>query len=612
MRLNNAKSKKCNALSYTIHRKFGLVWTDGQAVYLNPLLPTEEYASTSPSEVRSKPEAPITLGQFREVESVTWSDTTHPCSFLSVVLKQDSKPECSQLQVWQMVHTYPKVELSLLLSQEFAGEPARYGCTFWDVSVKKLCILMKQNAIIYYYEDEQLKFNCKCKVEPSLEHEEFRCACWSNDSKVLLLAFRMGVALYEADEQGVIIHPFITVNLPGAITVTAVAGEAFLCSCELMLENLVANAKGEPKSLDQLDSEHLSCQGDCPPSGAAKMFQVFLPKLPVPEESSCLAIVSEGGHILSKLNVNNVLVPNILTWLPFNNWCLVGSTNSKQLLLFSLTDNILNQINEIDLPSNFRPRGIAATGNSDDSIFIAVSDCSSYNHLYPITKAGLTNQHTEIFHVPFDILLHKNLLMIENGALASPSSSHLDLSPSVSLRHKTTSPTIRKSIKQSDSTSSCNLETTLQKVVNILLHKHSSRDRIVKSSQEDMKPDLVNIDIEKSLFTPQINNHLQSGAIIRPEIDELYHSIKNIDSITVNCEVGNKDAKLCQFTKDIMLLPGGRLKLQTLLDSFNIECVEIFTGTKFVVVTYGADGCLPVKFQNGEKVWIRAKPKLIC
>lgn len=382
MELGNGKLLRTglNSLNQAVHPTHGLAWTDGRRVVLTDLQLRKGEAKFGDSQV---------IGKFEYVCGVSWAplSTAHIPTLLAIQHKKHVAvwqlcPSISGSSKWLLSQTSEIRESLPILPQ---------GCV-WHPKDAILTVLTAQDASIF---PNVHRDGSRVKVDINTKGRIY-CACWSLDGQRLVLAIDSSLHSYMWDSSHksllscsfcpvfqvnrsirsitatVDSHVAITTELPLHKLCSLNASEAFddptngnhagvgtLPGGETPPGELNSGVTVSPSS-DPLDLTHIhfnQCQAR---EGSLICVSKKDYLTGTGQDSSHLVLVTfkKAITMTKKVAIPGILVPDLIAFNLKAQLVAVASNTCNIILIYSVLPSSMPNIQQIQLESNERPKGI--------------------------------------------------------------------------------------------------------------------------------------------------------------------------------------------------------------------------------------------------------------
>nr|XP_034370462.1 WD repeat and coiled-coil-containing protein isoform X2 [Arvicanthis niloticus] len=385
MELGNGKLLRTglNSLNQAVHPTQGLAWTDGNHVVLTDLQLHSGEARFGDSQV---------IGSFESVCGVSWApvSTVHMPALLAIqhrmlVSVWQLCPSTTGSSKWQMSQTSEIRESLPILPQ---------GC-MWHPKDAVLTVLTAHDVSIFPNVHQD---GCRVKVDINTKGRVY-CACWTLDGQRLVVAVDSSLHSYIWDSSQKSLHscsfcPVFPVNCP-IRSITATVNSQVAIATELPLHKLCslnASFDGPPNG----ENGAVHPVGEAPPvdgqGAAAEMSSgVTVSPFSVPldlthiqfnpsraeqspliclrqkdyltgtgQDSSHLILVTfkKAITMTKKVAIPGILVPDLIAFNLTAQLVAVASNTCNVILIYSVAPSSMSNIQQIQLESNERPKGI--------------------------------------------------------------------------------------------------------------------------------------------------------------------------------------------------------------------------------------------------------------
>ncbi|XP_026851589.2 WD repeat and coiled-coil-containing protein isoform X1 [Electrophorus electricus] len=678
-----------------IHPVHGIAWTDGKQVCLTSFCYISGEVKFGDTNV---------IGQFEDVFGLFWGRMC--CHGSLALLAVQHKKQVTVLQLQQSALEQNKLLCAQTCELNEPFPLLSQGCV-WHPRLDILAILTKRDVSVLFSVCVDNR-HVKADIQGS---GLVRCACWTKDGMRLVVAIGSALHSYTWNDiqKSLVACSFCPIFDVGdnICSIESIDDAQIVVTTELPLDKICGlnagiafdmPAMSEPASSQHLpvmtlggdadlesqrrsfDSEQLQPQGFLSSSGPIDLTEILAKHKksdPSPlihlhrrdnmtgsgQDSSHLILVRYEHKVTStrKVSIPGILVPDILAFDPKGNTVVVASNSCSTILIYSITELSVSNIQQIHLQKNEKPKGLCfissnmillALGQqrSNDPVFLPSSNTDQYNLRLvarelvfsednassvsdsPSNLHGLW-RHSENYSKPLAL---KDLVLPE-GSINVPPSSRRKLieemqSPEVSL--------VPSSDRAASSTSSITVETYDM--------DHVTRMATLVAGQisrESSQPCSPRYEVSEKLLSDP-SPHKNSNLMKQKDLEELKHNIERIlvqFSEVQQClsEIrdfdwnGKKSMGCYPFAcepqyvhvtcqkllsenvhtdeKRVVLLCEGRLRLRALQEIFNLPMVEMKHGSVWIVLVADADGFVPLTFKHKEALMVRnAKRKCPC
>ncbi|XP_076872942.1 WD repeat and coiled-coil-containing protein isoform X2 [Brachyhypopomus gauderio] len=688
-----------NTLLQAIHPVHGIAWTDGKQVCLSSFCYVGGEVKFGDTNV---------IGQFEHVFGLFWGPTC--CSGSPALLAVQHK---KHVTVWQL--QLSALEQNKLLCTQTCemSEPfplLSQGC-IWHPRLDILAILTKRDVSVLF----SVRVDNR-RVKADAQDSGFvRCACWTKDGTRLVVAIGSALHSYIWNDvqKGLVACSFCPIFDVGG-NICAVESTDFAeiaVATELPLDKICGLNSGiafdipamsEPASsrrspvttLDEdanLESRRRSfgSERSLPPgflssSGPIDLTQILAkhrksdpsPLVHLRRRDHVTGSGQDSSHLIlvkyerkatttKKVSIPGVLVPDILTFDPKGNTIVVASNTCSTVLIYSITELSMSNLQKIHLQKNEKPKGLCfisssmillAVGQqrSSDPVFLPSSNTDKYNLrlearelVFTEDKASIESDSSSNLHgLPkysesYSKVLPAKDLVLPGGAVV-PSGTRKKLIED--LRSSEVSPVPSAadlSDRDTSITSSITTETYDVDHVNRLstlaeagqVSRESSQmcsppRGVSEKFQSDPRPcENSFLTKEKDLEEPKLNVEriFARLAEVQQGISEIkdfaqngkkpmgsYPSACEPQYVHVTCQMQLSE-NVYREERRAVLLCDGRLSLPVVQELFNLTMVEMMHGSVWIVLVADADGFVPLTFKHKEALTVRnAKRKPLC
>ncbi|XP_064489428.1 WD repeat and coiled-coil-containing protein-like isoform X2 [Ornithodoros turicata] len=336
----------CNALKSCFYCTVGLIWADGDCVFITPLQPPKN-STTSHHQVHFCRHQ--VLGLFRTVHGLCYSSPKKWPPFISVIAERVDDGSL-ELSIWRMNTAVQCVSFSKWCVLSLPQLPVLQGC-LWHPEKDVFCLVFKDSARIYVINEDNSELQ-EVKAITPFAGSRFVCGTWSKNGKRLILATESTLMFYnipcsdiEQTEMEVIL------GLERVCCIESLEGDRFVCTVELPLDSMVVRSRSERYLLDQtrgpletLLNIHAATEG--PLEGSSQLFLLqWNPDTDKPE-------------VRSWDELYGILSPDLLAVEPSSSLIVVGSNSCHTLYVYGIVDEQLEKLHDINLPKEERPKGV--------------------------------------------------------------------------------------------------------------------------------------------------------------------------------------------------------------------------------------------------------------
>ncbi|XP_028968765.1 uncharacterized protein LOC100903147 [Galendromus occidentalis] len=360
MELSRCRMRRvgCNALKNCFYCTVGLIWADGDCVFITPLQqPKNQQAVHGAGGHIHGAHHQVhfcghqVLGLFRTVHGLCYSSPKKwpPCISVLAERVDDGSLE---LSIWRMnVAVAGGVSFSKWSVLALPQLPVLQGC-LWHPERSVFCLVFKDSAKIYVINEESSDLQ-EVKTITPFAGSRFVCGTWSKNGKRLILATESTLVFYNipcADMEQAEME--VILGLERVCCIESMDGERFVCTVELPIDSMVARSRSDRCLIDQqtghsrsgLDSI-LGMHGE----GIEGSSQLFLlqwnPDTDKPE-------------VRSWDELYGILSPDLLAVEPQTGLIVVGSNSSNTLYVYGVADEQLEKLHDINLLREERPKGV--------------------------------------------------------------------------------------------------------------------------------------------------------------------------------------------------------------------------------------------------------------
>ncbi|XP_059177031.1 WD repeat and coiled-coil-containing protein-like isoform X2 [Physella acuta] len=630
MELGKGKLRKVgvNNLFSAYHPKHGIVWTDGQRIYLTPIQIETDHLKNGTS---------IQLFEFDNVLSVHWSAVSKSC-YLCIV-------HTLHVTIWAVGGSWPQFSMNQFRKINHQAIPA--GC-LWNPCEDILCILHKQQCNLYY-QQESFSF-------PVLQRGKYLCGCWSSDGKKLYLSTGSSLLIYQWQDLKLMDQftsstwesPELKAEI---ISVIPVMENAILFTAQVSLESLICT----PEMFSETSSSF--------ESSLFNMSSQTVRKL-----TSMLMLVPDSGGEPISVSLQGILNPDIIIYEHWSRCIVVGSNTQSVMQIFTLVKDKLIQCGNINLENNERLKGLCThlltpgilvlIGEKDGADIFDIATQSQFSltlkyfSLKDYSNIASDSQDTAEpvkFECPNylikSISFSSNSLLRDELTLPGESLGCRNISSLIQeLDHQPVNPQLetvsfssqapvfnntkllslfelsaKTSSDQLLDTTSCMSHHVLQPVTAEVKSGEQVTSHVLgkDNAKANVKPKVHTTDVKSNKEKPdalaqQLQFQELSLLALQKQLQELSQCVKQTCLILPSKYQDFKRPELVEIyctkagatERKRFLLDDGRLHLDTIKTAFNLSSVEILLDGEYCVVSANTDGYIPMKFSAAQELQI--------
>ncbi|EPQ13138.1 hypothetical protein D623_10031256 [Myotis brandtii] len=608
-----------NALYQAVHPIHGLVWTDGKQVVLTDVQLQRGEAKFGDSKV---------IGQFEHVYGVSWAPPgiadTPP--LLAVQHKQ-------HVTVWQLCPNTTETSKPLL-SQTCEIRESRpvlpQGCV-WHPHSAVLAVLTARDVSIAH------NVHCdgsRVKADSSAQGL-IHCACWTQDGQRLVVAVGSSLHSYMWDSaqktlQRCSFCPVLDVRSDVRSIGAAVDSQVVLAT-EL--------------PLDPLDLTHIRFNRSQSESSALICLRKKNYLAGTDLDSSHLTFVTFAQVVtqVKKVTIPGILVPDLIAFNLKAKVVAVASNTCNIIFIYSVIPAVMPNIQQIQLESGERPKGICfltdkllliliGKQKSTDSTFLPSSKSDEYvirlivrevtlKEEFPVTVSENQSGYTTLSALlnkaerkkPIESLspdiCHQNrgLLLTAHSSsqggrpgstfikeIRRPPSSVCDDSLALETREAEPvdgSATLPKPSSTPDYTSTLG-------PLNLPPRKNLQREKEtcqLSKELEILSRTLMEVQRSLSELTDFLRNGKKSSPVYPLSQDLPYVHISYQKRYSVESVVEKRDVLLCN----------GKLRLSTVQQTFGLALVEMLHDSRWILLSADSEGFIPLTFTAKQEILVR-------
>ncbi|XDB55468.1 PREDICTED: WD repeat and coiled-coil-containing protein [Capra hircus] len=650
-----------NALYQAIHPIHGLAWTDGTQVVLTNLQLHSGEAKFGDSTV---------LGQFEHVYGVSWAP---PGAADTPTLLAVQHEKC--VIVWQLCPSPAEEPSKWLMSQPCEIRQScpvlPQGCV-WHPESAILTVLTARDVSVFYNihgDSSQVKVDVSTQ---GLIH----CACWTQDGQRLVVAAGSSLHSYIWNSAQKTLH---RCSLCPVFDV-----DSYVRSIRATVDSQVAIATELP--LDKICGLNASGTFDVPPSGEDTCLRALPVTDPLSSETNSETPVSssfsepldvthihfnrfksegssltclrkkdyltgtglDSSHLVlltfekevtcnRKVIVPGILVPDLIAFNLKAQAVAVASNTSNVIFIYSVIPLLMPNIQQIQLESNERPKGICfltdklllilvGRQKSTDSAFLPSSKSDQYMICLIVREVMLkedspvTLSENQSGNSAFSTLINKTSIkkLIEDlspdfchqsrGLLFTANSSSQSGRPGRTLIEEIESPasSIRdgSTVLETLDARPVNWSVTLPRPSGTPAHTSTAEppnlEREKETYQLSKELEVVSRNLsEVQRHLSELSNFLHNGKKSSP----VYPLSQDLPYVHITCQK-------CHFVRPVvekrmMLLCNGKLRLSTVQQTFGLSLVEMLHDSHWILLCADSEGFVPLTFTATQEIIIR-------
>uniref|UniRef100_A0A8C3VZW3 WD repeat and coiled-coil-containing protein n=1 Tax=Catagonus wagneri TaxID=51154 RepID=A0A8C3VZW3_9CETA len=651
-----------NALYQAVHPIHGLAWTDGSQVVLTDLHLHRGEAKFGDSAV---------IGQFDHVCGVTWAPpgTADTPALLAVqhskhVIVWQLCPGTSETSKWLMSQTCE-------IKQSFPVLPQ--GCV-WHPKSAVLTVLTAQNVSVFHNvhcDSSQVKVDINTQ---GLIH----CACWTQDGQRLVVAAGSSLHSYIWDSAQKTLHrcAFCPVfDLDSCVRAVGATGDSQVAiTTELPLDKICGlNASGTfdiPPSggdtclytlsvgdevFSETNSETLISPSSSSSSEPVDLTHVHVNRFKS-EDGSLICLRKkdyltgtglDSSHLVlltfekevtrnRKVTIPGILVPDLIAFNLKAQVVAVASNTCNVIFIYSLIPLFMPHIQQIQLGSNERPKGLCFL--TDKLLLILVGKQNSTDWAFPPSsksdqyvirliirevmleeKSPVTPSENQGGYSAFSTLLNKANREKPIKSLSSDFYQENRELLLTNIRSQSGRPgrTLVKEIKSPPS-SICDGDTALESKDAGPVNQSETLPR--PSSTPDHASTVGRPNLQGGKESCQLSKELEvlSRTLIEvqqrlAELTDFLHNGKKSSSVYplsqdlpyvhITCQKSYLVGPVVE--KRAVLLCNGKLRLSTVQQTFGLSLIEMLHDSHWILLCDDSEGFIPLTFTATQEIIIR-------
>ncbi|XP_006167717.1 WD repeat and coiled-coil-containing protein isoform X1 [Tupaia chinensis] len=662
-----------NILYQAIHPTHGLAWTDGSQVVLTDLQLHSGEAQFGDSKV---------IGQFEHVCALSWAPpgTADTPALLAVQHKK-------HVTVWQMCLSTTETSKWLMsqtceIRESLSVLPQ--GCV-WHPKNAILAVLTAQNVSVF---PNVHRDSSQVKVDINAQYR-IHCASWTQDGQRLVVAVGSSLHSYIWDSAQKALHRcsfcpvFDVVSSISAIRATvdsqvAIATELPLakicglnesetfdnplngedtCPCTLpIIDELPSVDKGAITSetnseesvsppvssyySDPLDLTHIHFNRQKSEGSSLICLRKKDYLTGTGQDSSHLVLVTFKKAVTTtkKVTIPGILVPDLIAFNLKAQVVAVASNTCNSILIYSVFPSSMPNIQQIQLESSERPKGICfltdklllilvGKQKSADTAFLPSSETEQYVIRLIVREVMLEEEssimldESQSAYPPFSVLLNKmNRKKLPKSF--SPDFCHQNkgflLTANTGSQNERPGRTMIKEIKSPPS-SSCDGSTATE-----ILHKPGwvwATEFRTPDDTSTMEPPHLpqrrNLQGEKETYQLSKELEILSKNLIEmqqrlSELTDFLHNEKKFSPAYPLSQdlpyvhiIYQKPYYIGPVDKRAVLLCDGKLRLSTVQQTFGLSLIEMLHGSHWILLSADSEGFIPLIFTAAQEIIIR-------
>ncbi|XP_026969519.1 WD repeat and coiled-coil-containing protein isoform X1 [Sagmatias obliquidens] len=652
-----------NALYQAIHPIHGLAWTDGNQVVLTDLHLHGGEAKFGDSAV---------IGQFEHVYRVSWAPpgTADTPALLAVqhkkhVIVWQLCPSTTETSKWLMSQTCEIRQSLPVLPQ---------GCV-WHPKSAALTVLTAQDVSVFHnvhWDSSQVKVDISTQ---GLIH----CACWTPDGQRLVVAVGSSVHSYIWDSAQKTLHRcsfcpvFDVASYVRSIGATVDSQVAI--ATELPLDKICGlNASGTfdvpPSSegtclytLPVIDEVSSETNSETPVSPFSSSFSDPLDLTHIhfdgskSEASSLICLRKkdyltgtglDSSHLVlltfekevtqnRKVTIPGILVPDLMAFNLKAQVVAVASNTCNIIFIYSVVPSFMPNIQQIQLESNERPKGICfltdkllliliGKQKSTDSAFLLSSKSDQYMIRLIVREVMLeegspvTPSENQSGHSAFSTLLNKanRKKLIESlspdfchqngGILLTANSSSQSGRPGRTLIQEIRSPPSSicdgSTALETLDAGPVNQSVTLPGPSGTPDHNSTAGPPNLQVENENYQLSKILEILSRNLIEVQqrlseLTDFLHNGKKSSP----VYPLSQNVPYVHITCQKSYFLGPVVE--KRAVLLCNGKLRLSTVQQTFGLSLIEMLHDSHWILLCADSEGFIPLTFTATQEIVIR-------
>lgn len=664
MELGNGKLLRTglNSLNQAVHPAHGLAWTDGSRVVLTDLQLRSGEATFGDSQV---------IGRFEYVCGVSWAplSTAHIPTLLAIQHKKHVAvwqlcPSTSGSSKWLLSQTSEIRESLPILPQ---------GCV-WHPTDAILTVLTAQDASIF---PNIHRDSSRIKVDISTKGRIY-CACWTLDGQRLVVAIDSSLHSYmwDSSQKSLLSCSFCPVfHVNRSIrSITATVDSQVAIATELPLHKLcslnASEAFDDPPdgnhagvgtlpggetpsgelnsgvtvspSSDPLDLTHIhfnQCQ-----AGEGSLIRVSKKDYltGTGQDSSHLVLVTfkKAITMTKKVAIPGILVPDLIAFNLKAQLVALASNTCNIILIYSVLPSSMPNIQQIQLESNERPKGICfltdrlllisvGKPKPTETAFLPSSESDQYAvrlvvREIPLAReaSGMPAESQDTYSV-FNALLNKadREKFLENISPGwSPLSQGLLLTDDASILSGRSGRALIQEIKSPlppPSSASIVQETphrpswlwpALPRLSGTADHTNTPEPDLPQ--RENLQQDKETCTLSRELDI--LSRHLVGMQQCLLELRDFLHKEKQCSPVYPLSQdppcvhlIYQKPPPAGPVEKRAVLLCDGKLRLSTVQQMFGLYLVEMLHDSHWILLSADSQGFIPLTFTASQAVVVR-------
>ncbi|XP_015910942.1 WD repeat and coiled-coil-containing protein [Parasteatoda tepidariorum] len=350
------KTTSANLLKKCVNPVWGLLYCDGASVFLLPVSCVDDQSYLLPKVLK--------LENVGLIHDISCSPCYQNCYYVAVISSSEAGLKVS---VWKAVEEEINEPFKISNEAYICGIPLPQGQGLsWHPLSNVLCIVCQNEAFIF---NNDSKTGSLEKIKSFSGTERFTSCCWNYSGSLLIFATHSKLLFYNFTYDTDLCEPVFSFVIGRVCSLETVDQTRLLCAIELPLSDVIRH---------QVENTSHTSVGENGPSTSNSNSLVANSQLLLIGYNA----IDGKPYIMTKIDIEEILTPNIMVYEPMTNICIVASSCSSRIQFFSVEKIPIAKITEMVLEKGKVPKGIAiSTFNNTKLLWLlsgqSCEDCTA-------------------------------------------------------------------------------------------------------------------------------------------------------------------------------------------------------------------------------------------
>ncbi|XP_035216721.1 WD repeat and coiled-coil-containing protein-like [Stegodyphus dumicola] len=333
------KTTSANLLKNCVNPIWGLLYSDGASVFLLPISSVDDQSYLLPKVLKLE-----NVGLIHDI-------SCSPCylnhCYVAVITSSEAGLKVS---VWEALEEELNEPFQKANDAYICGNPLPQGQGLsWHPLNNILCTVCQNEAFIFSNESKKGSLE---KLKSFSGSERFTSCCWNYSGSLLIFATHSKLLFYNFTyDTSDPCEPVFSFVIGRVCSLETVDQTRLLCAIELPLSDVMRH---------QL--ENIAHDTPVPPA-VENITNASSTSNSIVASSQLLLIgynaIDGKPYIMTKIDIEEILTPNIMVYEETNGLCIVASNCSSRIQFFSIEKLPITKIAEMVLEKGKVPKGIA-------------------------------------------------------------------------------------------------------------------------------------------------------------------------------------------------------------------------------------------------------------